>query len=298
MNQVLFYIGADAGFFSEYNNMLFAIIYCKLNNIKFTLASHNATFAYQKGWQDYFVPFCSEFNPQYNRKFNLRYEPYKIESTRDKWKWLFYKTLLFFRGIDTLTYDIFYKARQLSPQQIYSIPDLAGNATLLEHCKVLNQQIWKYNEVTKDAVVKRLCRLQIPQRYVSLHIRRGDKHIETEHTQLNKYIELLQQHTDCRDVFVATDDYSVIDELRHSYPNYTFYTLTSPQNKGYDQRTFEKQNPEKRRENMYDLFADVELIKQSECFVGTLSSNIGMYLYMVMGAERCFGVDYAEWKIW
>lgn len=37
--RLLYYIGSDAGFFSEYNNMVLAIRYCQRNDVNFILSS-------------------------------------------------------------------------------------------------------------------------------------------------------------------------------------------------------------------------------------------------------------------
>lgn len=296
--RLLFHLGADAGFFSEYNNMLLAIIYCKLNNIRFSLASKNAPFSYNKGWDDYFLPFCKEYNPHYNKKFNRRYDAYIDENNTDKVKRLYFNLLCWLHGIDMLTYQIFYKARELSVTQLYNIPDLAGNATLAEHCRVLNEQIYRFNETTQLVVDSLIEKASLPSEYLAVHIRRGDKQREIAHHDIRCYMDKLQSLSDCHNVFVATDDYTVFTELQRTYKDYSFYTLTSPSAVGYDQRTFEQKSPERRRDEMYALFADIEILKHAKQFSGTLSSNIGMYLYIVMPQGTCHGVDYNDWRIW
>ena len=85
--KLLFYIGYDAGFFSEYNNMLLAILYCRRNNIQFYLSSKGANFAYSCGWRDYFEPFCKELNIPYQRIMNPRLEvPLPTKGKREKIK--------------------------------------------------------------------------------------------------------------------------------------------------------------------------------------------------------------------
>ena len=61
---------------------------------------------------------------------------------------------------------------------------------------------------------------------------------------------------------------------------------------------FESFTAEHRRNDMLTLFSDIEVLANSELFIGTLSSNIGMYMYWRMPEGKCFGVDYNDWKIW
>lgn len=57
---LIFHLGHSAGFYSEINNMVFAIIYCIQHNICFKLYSSDANFREKDGWDDYFNPFCKE----------------------------------------------------------------------------------------------------------------------------------------------------------------------------------------------------------------------------------------------
>ncbi|MEG1585353.1 MAG: hypothetical protein RR346_00600, partial [Bacteroidales bacterium] len=68
----IFRIGIDAGFFSEYNNMILAYLYCKENNINFSLYSEYANFAFDKGWEDYFLPFCPKETDPIHSRINIR----------------------------------------------------------------------------------------------------------------------------------------------------------------------------------------------------------------------------------
>ena len=45
--RLLYRIGSDAGFFSEYNNMVLAMVYCQRNNMRFLLSSYGANFSLQ-----------------------------------------------------------------------------------------------------------------------------------------------------------------------------------------------------------------------------------------------------------
>lgn len=286
--RLLFYIGYDAGFFSEYNNMLLAIVYCRRNNIQFYLSSKGANFAYSCGWRDYFEPFCKELNIPYQRIMNPRLEvPLPTKGKREKIKRGIFGILKRFYGIDLLTYDIFNKART---QMV--------DDTFIEDCRALNQSIWRYNKSTIQSVEAHRNMLALPKEYVGIHIRRGDKCREIQHTDIQQYIDMVVSHSKCKDVFVATDDYSVYEQLCLQYPDWRFYTLTSKLHQGYDQRTFEKYTKECKREEMISLFTDIEVLASSQLFVGTLSSNIGMYLYWRLPKGKCIGVDYREWRIW
>lgn len=52
--KLIFHLGCDSGFYSEFNNMVLAMIYCLKSQIRFSMYSADANFGYKDGWQDYF----------------------------------------------------------------------------------------------------------------------------------------------------------------------------------------------------------------------------------------------------
>ena len=72
--ELIFHLGSDAGFYSEFNNMILAIIYCLQYHIKFSMYSLDANFKYKEGWRDFFMPFCDEISDSFHHKYNMRYE--------------------------------------------------------------------------------------------------------------------------------------------------------------------------------------------------------------------------------
>lgn len=70
---LVFKVGANSGFYSEINNMIFAMLYCLDNKIKFKITSLDANFSNAKGWQEYFIPFCEEYNSVFHSKYNHRF---------------------------------------------------------------------------------------------------------------------------------------------------------------------------------------------------------------------------------
>lgn len=73
--EFVYHLGCEAGFFSEYNNMVLAMLYCAKHHIRFALYSSDANFSYEKGWVDYFEPFCPERGNLLHHWFNRRPNP-------------------------------------------------------------------------------------------------------------------------------------------------------------------------------------------------------------------------------
>ena len=57
---MIYHIGIDAGFFTEYTYMLHAMLYCLQHKIQFKLYSDDANFGWEKGWEDCFALSASK----------------------------------------------------------------------------------------------------------------------------------------------------------------------------------------------------------------------------------------------
>lgn len=294
--KLIFRLGMECGFFSEYNNMVIAMLYCLTHRIQFTLYSRPANFGYDKGWEDYFLPFCEEIDHQWHKKYNHRY-PGAFFPRLDRLK---IKAFKLFSNFDYFTHELWNDIRNQDVMQNthYSIPELGIDGDLNEACRILVGMTWHINKETQQLIDKRIESLKLPKEYSSMHVRRGDKSWEVGHSELDRYMELLKEKTDIKDVFVATDDYTIVEELRESYKSYNFYTLSTPTDTGffYDQYAALESNAKK--EHMLALLTDVTLLEQGNVFVGTYSSNIGMFIGLRKDREKCFGIDYDHWIMW
>jgi hypothetical protein len=55
---------------------------------------------------------------------------------------------------------------------------------------------------------------------------------------------------------------------------------------------------EDRKRYILKLLASIEIISNSKLFIGTFSSNIGMYMGMRMPSDKIISIDLPEWQIW
>ena len=131
--KLTFHLGAEAGFFSEINNMILAIIFCLENEIKFTLYSKRGNFSYSKGWNDFFFPFCDQTKFYLHSRYNRR--AYQMKNAKKLPPHLL-KTLT---RTDFLTQDIWdsFRKQEFSRKE-FTIPQLGlENATLLKVSKTI-----------------------------------------------------------------------------------------------------------------------------------------------------------------
>ncbi|MDR0681835.1 MAG: hypothetical protein LBG15_08320 [Dysgonamonadaceae bacterium] len=291
--KLIFHLGYDGGFFSEYNNMILAMLYCLENKIKFVLYSKDANFGYKNGWTDYFLPFCEEEYGNFHAKYNKRYPSFL------KMLWpevVIYH--LFHRGT-FLTFELFNAIRDRKQEKKhFYIPQLEIDGSLQEACRVLIQLTWRYNEKIQRKVDSLIDSLQLPEKYIGFHIRTGDKNIETQLFDIQKYIEKAQPYSEIKDVFILADNYLIIEDFQSQTKNRNIYTLCGKGARGYFNDVFQKQNEEFKRRAHEKLFASVDILSRAYCVIGTFSSNPGMYLGMKMSKGKMVGVDLEKWQIW
>lgn len=292
--KLVYHLGSEAGFFSEYNNMVLAMLYCLEHKIKFELYSKDSNFGYLKGWQDYFAPFCDETVDERHSKYNHR-QPLKLSFAKQ------IETSIFklFTGINYLTYDLWNRFHDKEFENVcFKSKILTNSEKILDNCSRLIELTWKYNKETQLKIEELIGLLELPKSYIGMHIRGGDKFIEYDKVEIEKYFEIAKRVSDLNDIFVLTDDYHVIIEMKKLYPDYNFFTLCNVDERGYYHNDFTGSDDGFKKKRLLRLFASVDVLSLSDCFIGTFSSNPGMYLGMRMPIEKVYGVDLDKWTIW
>ena len=194
--------------------------------------------------------------------------------------------------------DVWDEVRSMDLNKQYSFPSLGISGNLRMVCQELINLTWVYTEEMKRKSDLLKQTLNLPSNYIGLHIRGGDKFIEAKTQEIDVYMAKAISLTDCKNAFVLTDDYSIIEDLKLRYKDWTFYTLCNSSERGYFHQQFKRQNVGDKENNLIKLFASIDLIAESELFIGTFSSNPGMYLGMRMNPSKTFSVDIPEWVIW
>jgi hypothetical protein len=167
--KLIFHLGMYHGFYAEYVNMILAMLYCLDNKIKFVLYSKDANFGYEKGWTDFFLPFCEEVDDEFNRKYNSGAADYKKKFNPHIIKYHLLNKDTF------LTFELrqYFRNKTFERKQFY-IPELEINGGLWDACHVLVKLTWRYNEVTQNTINQLISSLSLPESYIGFHIRSGD----------------------------------------------------------------------------------------------------------------------------
>lgn len=311
---VVYRVGLDAGFFSEYNNMILAMAWCLRNRVQFKLFSKNANFGFNKGWQDYFEPFCSENTSEYHYRYNHRplpfgkskYYPFIVRKLiqhgflDNNFNYLPpYSHLLKALNIGgLLTQDIFVKARSQDLEEIVELPEICYRGSVRNLCKYLTDITWRFNDDIRGEIETLIETINLPEAYLGFHIRYGDKHVEFDQFPVEDYMRKAISISALKKAFVLTDDYRVLVKLRNTYPDWQFVSLCQEHERGYFNDEFNKLEPNEKRIRYIRFFTSMVVLERACHFIGTFSSNPGMFLGMRMLPEKCHGLDFERWVIW
>ena len=295
-NEVCIYLGIGTGFFSEFNNLILAILYCLVNKIKFKLYLVNARgFPANKGWEEFFMPFCKELlynaDIEFNNLFNFDKKDISILHSIVKEKY----------GINYFFYfnsDIFTKIRSSISNYHFNIKELGIDGDIRHAFGIIAKNLFRFNEKTKKEINEFIESLNLPKKYVGFHIRAGDKITEAELVEPEKYIKNLNKYTDIKDIFISTDDYSVIKKLQNKYGDkYNIYTLTNKKELGYNQESFELSNKNDKYNHLIEFFASIEILLNSELCFGSYTSNPSIFLGAVLGKSKFIEINSLDFRI-
>jgi hypothetical protein len=288
----VFNFGSEGGFYSEFNNMVFGMVYCLKHKYRFVLYSGNSQFKISKGWEDFFEPFVDTVNSNFHKKFNRRLTAKTIK-LRHYPQWYSFKL---FNKNTYLTYELFnlfYNDEFYNEQFDFQELGLKGN--LREVSRELVKMVYKFNGVTETEIQIIISKLKLPPKYASVHIRKGDKDTEYAFMPTATYMKKLTEVSDLKDVFILTDDYTVIEFLQTEYPNIHFYTLVNQEERGYMHTDFMKLSSSKKKSGLIKLFASIEIMSAAEVTVGTYTANPGIFLGMTMPEGNFVSIQGSFW---
>lgn len=292
--KVVFRLGSEAGFFSEFNNMALAILYCLQNRIKFSLSSKDGNFSYRKGWQDYFLEFCQESESNIHLKHNKRINKYV--NIRQN---ILIRIYRFVTRTKYFTQDIWPLLRDYNFfDSAFDIRELGIQGDVFQALRIVVNNIWNLRPDVKDLIYSRKKQLNLPKEYIGLHIRGGDKISEANLYDVDAYIDKVRSVSSCKVLFIATDDYNNVLKINSFYPEYKTYTLVSESAKGFKESAYNMAASEQRKEMTLALLVDVELLAEASIFIGTYSSNIGMFMGLRRDIATCYGLDFECWRVW
>ena len=292
------------GLYSELFNLCLATVYCEKMGYELCINSYYWNAKIEKGWNDYFE---SVFKC-YNNYFSAQDKIY----TKEK-PWIgkiYYKPREFFTFYASeianslylllhphtlLTKDIFERMR--SDKFINDILGDNAFALMAESYK----KMYHINSITKQELSKRKLLNNLPDDYIGLHIRRGDKIVSKEMNDihLNRYVDEALKHRDLSsNVFVATDDVTVVDYMRPRFEDYGMKVFYNKLNKsrGHNEATFNQSSKQFRYEETINVLLEMDILTHSRYFIGTYTSNLSRVVPFYLGLNKCTSLD-NDWNI-
>ncbi|MBC7399964.1 MAG: hypothetical protein H7289_08460 [Mucilaginibacter sp.] len=289
----IFTFGSEGGFYSEFNNMIFGMIYCLKYQYQFVLYTGNSKFNINKGWTDFFEPFCEEITSSwFHKKFNKREIPPKIK-LKNLLAWSAYRL---FNGNTALTYELFPKFYNGDfENEQFDFQELGLKGNLRDVSREFVKMVYRFNSETKTNIQQIVSSQSLPTGYMSLNIRRGDKDTEFDFVPISAYVDKASELPDLKDIFILTDDYAVIENMQKDYPYLNFYTLVKREERGYVHADFMNDSLQKRQTDLVKLFASIELMASSALAVGTYTTNPSLFLGMYMPEDKFISVQKKSW---
>lgn len=304
---LVFHAGLDAGFFCEYGNMIMMMLYCLENKITFKMYSTDANFGCDKGWEDYFIPFCEEVYDSFHHRYN-RHPSSSWKNTLKlchkaknfaalKWKlksdFLVLRSRKYYRTNDFnfLTHDLL--SKMAIKNRFYNIPEININGGYIQAYNRLFDLTWRFNDFTKKEIEKLITILNLPKNYISCQIRGGDKNIEFDLLSTDLYAKRLRKISNIKDVFVLTDDYRILNNLSTLLPEYNLYTLCRQEENGYFNQSFSKMESSEKRTRMIRFFASMEILYRSDLFLGTITATPSIVMIMRKFSDSCI-IDFEK----
>lgn len=303
--RLIYRVGTGAGFYSELGSMLACMLYCCEQKIAFELYADDATFANSEGWEEFFVPFCSLNHDPLNKIANYRFKwHYRDNSGRLRpnifLKRFFWPSILKRRTkADYLTQDVFAKFRtpefgaspiKLPLFNLEGLPrDIYGQ---------LSGFAMRHNTTTLAEIEALKCSVRLPEHYISIQIRGGDKAEEFDKLiDVKSCLDSIDSlSTDVNNIFVFTDDYRNVTEIRRARPEWNVYTLTNPAERGYYNADFNRLPWRYRRDNLIKLFAIVDICINSNLHIGCEGACVSAFIRSARNSVGYVGLKQGKFK--
>ena len=248
----------NRGLFSEINKLLVAIHYCEQNryHLKIELEERSrldGRLYFQHGFEKYFE--WRNIRIQYNENHSYQktivcggFGENKTDPTR-----------IVFQQLKQVDMD--FETAVTTRRQLVLTPT------------IMNQ------------VQQKIAELNLPENFVFMHIRRGDKLIQE--ANFIGFDEFFQTHIDSnsgvKHLFIASDDCDTIMEaktyLKENRFDYEIYTNVNSEQHGND--TSQRRNQYFTESEFVDFMTEMEVARLSSHVYCTFTSNVGRYLALL-----------------
>ena len=292
------------GLYSELVNLALAKVYSDKYNYRLMVNSRNWNSKIDNGLSDWFIPYFEETHSilTYQEKIYNNEKPwigkiyYNPSAFWGYWRERLYnKIFKFFNPTALLSKESFQRMHSGDFLSQYS------EGELLNAVSNSFKKFYKYNALTQNSISEKKQYINIPDNYISVHIRRGDKIVtgEMEDINLNIYVDAIRKYSYIsNNIYIATDDVTVISYISKKLSDIDIKIYYNKENKlkGFDEKTYNLKSDSVRRDEVLNMLFDMDMMINSSFFIGTFSSNVGCVVAMYLGLDKCHSID-VSWKI-
>ena len=302
--KIIIYSLTHRGLYSELVNLALAKVYADKYNYRLLVNSRNWNSKIDNGLSDWFIPYFEETHSilTYQEKIYNNEKPwigkiyYNPSAFWGYWRERLYnKIFKFFNPTALLSKESFQRMHSGDFISQYS------EGELLNAVSNSFKKFYNYNALTQNNISEKKQYINIPDNYISVHIRRGDKIVtgEMEDINLNIYVDAIRKYRYIsNNIYIATDDVTVISYIskKLSDTDIKIYYNKDNKLKGFDEKTYNLKSDSVRRDEVLNMLFDMDMMINSSFFIGTFSSNVGCVVAMYLGLDKCHSID-VSWKI-
>lgn len=302
--KIIIYSLTHRGLYSELVNLALAKVYADKYNYRLLVNSRNWNSKIDNGLSDWFIPYFEETHSilTYQEKIYNNEKPwigkiyYNPSAFWGYWRERLYnKIFKFFNPTALLSKESFQRMHSGDFLSQYS------EGELLNAVSNSFKKFYNYNTLTQNSISEKKQYINIPDNYISVHIRRGDKIVtgEMEDIDLNIYADAIRKYSYIsNNIYIATDDVTVISYISKKLSDIDIKIYYNKENKlkGFDEKTYNLKSDSVRRDEVLNMLFDMDMMINSSFFIGTFSSNVGCVVAMYLGLDKCHSID-VSWKI-
>ena len=302
--KIIIYSLTHRGLYSELVNLALAKVYADKYNYRLLVNSRNWNSKIDNGLSDWFIPYFEETHSilTYQEKIYNNEKPwigkiyYNPSAFWGYWRERLYnKIFKFFNPTALLSKESFQRMHSGDFLSQYS------EGELLNAVSNSFKKFYNYNALTQNSISEKKQYINIPDNYISIHIRRGDKIVtgEMEDINLNIYVDAIRKYRYIsNNIYIATDDVTVISYISKKLSDIDTNIYYNKENKlkGFDEKTYNLKSDSVRRDEVLNMLFDMDMMINSSFFIGTFSSNVGCVVAMYLGLDKCHSID-VSWKI-
>jgi len=229
---------------------------------------------------------CSEFNSLLGFYENVMHEDCQvfIDASNSQ----------YFKSVsirDVFKFPSFFVDSPCNNSTVISGNKWRKSATRRHKTKLTVQQVnefFSYTDSFKQKLNENITKLSLPPKYKCFHIRRGDKvgerlykwaekqgrKGESKKYNIKNYLE--KSDKSIKTIFIMSDDYaSIIEAQQHGLK---VKTLTTADQTGHSTDMDIDNHRHYGEKELVQFFSEIEIVKQSQQFIGTESSNVFRYI--------------------